>query len=416
MSIAVALVTAGIGTLIYILCTRAKSPVFLGSSFAFISPIVAAFIAGASTGNTADGVGAAMTGIMVVGLVYVVVSLIIRFVGKNWIDKLLPPVVIGPMIMIIGLGLAGSAINSIGIGSGVENIEWKGVVVALVTFLTTAIIMVKGKGFIKIVPFLVGIVAGYIVSVCLGLVDFTAVKEAAWFQVPNFNIPFVSYKPNLMIALTMAPIALVTMAEHIGDHTALGTIIGRDLLKKPGLENTLLGDVLATCVAGILGGPANTTYGENTSVVGMTKVASVWVIGLAAIFAIIFGFLGKFTALIQTIPSPVLGGISLLLYGFIAVNGLKVLIQNRTDFNKNKNIIVASSMLVLGLGGAVINFKTGGDMTIPLSGMSLAAIVGILLNLILPEEKEENIKEIKQEDKVIKEVEKIESDSEVTQK
>ncbi|MBR2705083.1 MAG: uracil phosphoribosyltransferase [Clostridia bacterium] len=390
LSIAVALVTAGLGTLIYILCTKAKSPVFLGSSFAFITPIIAAYIAGASTGNPADGLAGAMTGIMVVGVVYIIVSLLIRIIGKKWIDKLLPPVVIGPMIMIIGLGLASSAVNSIGIGSGVESIDWKGVAVAAVTFLTTALIMVRAKGFFKIIPFLIGIVVGYILSVCLGLVDFTAVQEAAWFQVPKFNIPFVNYNPNFMIALTMAPIALVTMAEHIGDHTALSTIIGKDLLKKPGLENTLMGDGLATFVAGALGGPANTTYGENTSVVGMTKVASVWVIGLAAIFAIIFGFLGKFTALVQTIPSPVLGGISLLLYGFIAVNGLKVLIQNKTDFTKNKNIIVASCMLVLGLGGAVINFKTGGDMVVPLSGMSLAAIMGILLNLILPEEKEDN--------------------------
>ena len=387
LSIAVALVTSGIGTLIYILCTRAQSPVYLGSSFAFISPVIAAYLAGASSGNPADGVGAAMTGIAVVGIVYVIVSLIIRFVGNSWIDKLLPPVVIGPMIMIIGLGLASSAVSSIGIASGIDNIQWKGVLVALITFLTTAIVMVKGKGFFKIIPFLVGIVVGYLASICLGLVDFTAVKEAAWFQVPNFQIPFASYKPNFLIALTMAPIALVTMAEHIGDHTALSTIIGKDLLKKPGLENTLLGDGLATLIAGILGGPANTTYGENTSVVGMTKVASVWVIGLAAIFAIVFGFLGKFTALIQTIPNPVLGGISLLLYGFIAVNGLKVLIQNQIDFGKNKNIIVASSMLVLGLGGAVINFKTGGNIVVPLSGMSLAAIIGILLNLFLPEEK-----------------------------
>jgi uracil permease len=189
-----------------------------------------------------------------------------------------------------------------------------------------------------------------------------------------------------MIAITMNPIALVTMAEHIGDHTALSTIIGKDLLKKPGLENTLLGDGIATFVAGFLGGPANTTYGENTSVVGMTKVASVWVIGLAAIFAIIFGFLGKFTALIQTIPAAVLGGISLLLYGFIAVNGLKILIQNKIDFGKNRNIIIASSMLVLGLGGAVISFATGNGMVVPISGMSLAAITGIALNLILPKE------------------------------
>lgn len=420
LSIAVALVTAGLGTLIYILCTRGKSPVFLGSSFAFISPIIAAYVAGASSGNPADGLGAAMTGIMVVGLVYIIVSFIIRIIGKKWIDKLLPPIVIGPMIMIIGLSLASSAINSIGIGADVESIEWKGVIVALITFLTTAIIMVRAKGFFKIIPFLVGIVVGYIASVCFGLVDFSAVNEAAWFQIPNFNVPFVSYNPNLMIALTMAPIALVTMAEHIGDHTALGTIIGKDLLKKPGLENTLLGDGLATFIAGGLGGPANTTYGENTSVVGMTKVASVWVIGLAAIFAIVFGFLGKFTALIQTIPSPVLGGISLLLYGFIAVNGLKVLIQNQIDFGKNKNIIVASSMLVLGLGGAVINFKTSGNMTIPLSGMSLAAIVGILLNLLLPNEKEEiisdgNTKDLepneKHEEEEKVEVEKMEEDS-----
>lgn len=390
LSIAVALVTAGIGTLIYILCTKAKSPVFLGSSFAFISPIIAAYIAGASSGNASDGIAAAMTGVLVVGLVYIIVSFIIRLIGTNWINKLLPPVVIGPMIMIIGLGLASSAVNSIGIGAGVENIEWKGVLAALITFLTTAIIMVRGKGFIKIIPFLIGIIVGYIASVALGLVDFAPVADAAWFQVPNFKIPFASYKPNIMIALTMAPIALVTMCEHIGDHTALSAIIGKDLLKNPGLKNTLLGDGVATLVAGALGGPANTTYGENTSVVGMTKIASVWVIGLAAIFAIILGFLGKFTALVQTIPNPVLGGISLLLYGFIAVNGLKVLIQNQVDFGKNKNIIVASSMLVLGLGGAIITFKTSGSMTIPFSGMSLAAVVGILLNLLLPNEKENN--------------------------
>jgi len=390
LSIAVALVTAGIGTLIYILCTKAKSPVFLGSSFAFISPIIAAYIAGASSGNASDGIAAAMTGILVVGLVYIIVSFIIRLIGTNWINKLLPPVVIGPMIMIIGLGLASSAVNNIGIGAGVETIEWKGVIAALVTFLTTAIIMVRGKGFIKIIPFLIGIIVGYIVSIALGLVDFAPIADAAWFQLPNFKIPFASYKPNIMIALTMAPIALVTMAEHIGDHTALSAIIGKDLLKNPGLQNTLLGDGVATVVAGILGGPANTTYGENTSVVGMTKIASVWVIGLAAIFAIILGFLGKFTALVQTIPSAVLGGISLLLYGFIAVNGLKVLIQNQVDFRKNKNIIVASSMLVLGLGGAIITFKTSGSMTVPFSGMSLAAVAGILLNLLLPNEKEDN--------------------------
>ena len=401
LSIAVALVTAGIGTLIYIACTRGKSPVFLGSSFAFISPIIAAYLAGAANdGGVAGGVAGAMTGVMVVGLVYVIVSLIVRFAGKAWIDKLLPPIVIGPMIMIIGLGLAGSAVGNIFDTSiEVNGIGWKGPVIALITFLVTVFTMTKAKGFFKIIPFLVGIVIGYISACIFGLVDFTAVKEAAWFQVPNFYIPFASYTPNWIIALTMAPIALVTMAEHIGDHKALSTIIGRDLLQKPGLENTLMGDGIATFVAGFLGGPANTTYGENTSVVGMTKNASVWVIGLAAIFAIILGFLGKFTALVQTIPNPVLGGVSLLLYGFIAVNGLKVLIQNKVDFNKNKNIIVASAMLVLGLGGAAFSISTGNGLAVEISGMSLAAIVGIILNLIIPEEKDNEKKEDEKEEK-----------------
>ncbi|MBP3830805.1 MAG: uracil-xanthine permease [Clostridia bacterium] len=378
LTIPVALVTSGIGTLIYILCTKGKSPVYLGSSFAFIAPLAAAFVKG--------GISGAMTGVMAVGLIYVIFAIIIKFAGKNWLDKILPPVVIGPMIMIIGLGLAPSAISQIGLGTGVD-VDWRGVAVAVVTFLTTAIVMVRAKGFIKIIPFLIGIVTGYILAIILGMIDFTPVLEASFFSMPSFIIPFVSYMPNFSALLTIAPIALVTMAEHIGDHTALGTIIGKDLLKDPGLDRTLLGDGIATFVAGLFGGPANTTYGENTSVVGMTKVASVWVIGLAAIFAICLGFLGKFTALVSTIPNPVLGGVSLLLYGFIAVNGLKVLIQNQIDFGKSKNVVVASSMLVLGLGGAAISIVSG-DLSITISGMSLAAIVGILLNLFLPAEKE----------------------------
>lgn len=380
LTIPVALVTSGIGTLIYILCTRGKSPVYLGSSFAFIAPIVAAYLKG--------GVSGALTGIMVVGIIYIIFATIIHFTGKNWLDKLLPPVVIGPMIMIIGLGLAPSAISQIGLVIGAE-VEWKGIFVALVSFLVTALVAVRGKGFLKIIPFLIGIITGYISAICVGLVDFTPVIEAGFFSMPEFMIPFVSYTPNFSAILTIAPIALVTMAEHIGDHTSLSNIIGKDLLKEPGLDKTLLGDGVATVVAGLLGGPANTTYGENTSVVGMTKIASVWVIGLAAIFAICLGFLGKFTALVSTIPNPVLGGISLLLYGFIAVNGLKVLIQNQVDFGKTKNVIVASSMLVLGLGGATISIVSG-DVSVTISGMSLAAIVGILINLFLPNEKEEN--------------------------
>ncbi len=393
ITIPVALVTSGIGTLIYILCTKGKSPVYLGSSFAFIAPLAAAYLKG--------GISGAMTGVVAVGLVYIIFSIIVRFIGKGWIDKLLPPVVIGPMIMIIGLGLAPSAISQIGLSSGTE-IDWRGIFVAVVSFLVTAIVAVRGKGFLKIIPFLVGIVTGYISAICVGLVDFTPVIEAAFFSVPQFMIPFVSYMPSFSALLTIVPIALVTMAEHIGDHTSLSAIIGKDLLKEPGLERTLLGDGIATVVAGLLGGPANTTYGENTSVVGMTKIASVWVIGLAAIFAICLGFLGKFTAIVSTLPNPVLGGVSLLLYGFIAVNGLKVLIQNQVDFGNTKNVIVASAMLVLGLGGATISIIYG-DISVSISGMSLAAITGILINLFLPAEKEEveNKKEkSKKEEKV----------------
>ena len=390
LTIPVALVTSGIGTLIYILCTKGKSPVYLGSSFAFITPL--------ATGAVLAGIGGAMTGAMLVGLIYVVVALIIVIVGKEWLQKILPPIVIGPMIMIIGLGLASSAVSSIGIAAGTEAISIKGVIVALFTFLVTGLVMLKAKGFFKVVPFLIGIASGYILSCILGLVDFSPVLAAAFFSVPDFVIPFVSYTPTFAAALTIAPIALVTIAEHIGDHTALSTIIGKDLIKEPGLNRTLLGDGLATFIAALLGGPPNTTYGENTSVVGMTKVASVWVIGLAAIFAICLGFLGKFTALISTIPSPVLGGVSLLLYGFIAVNGLKVLIENRVDFSKSRNVIIASSMLVLGLGGAALTF---GSVTV--SGMSLAAVVGVLLNLLLPHEDEEK-EEVKTEEVKIEEV------------
>ena len=379
LTIPVALVTSGIGTLIYILCTKGKSPVYLGSSFAFITPIAAAYLKG--------GISGAMTGIMAVGLIYVIIALIIKFAGKDWLEKILPPVVIGPMIMIIGLGLAPSAISQIGLSTE-TNFDVKVLIVSLVAFLVTAIVMTRAKGFLKVIPFLVGIISGYIVAVCLGMIDFSPVGEASFFSIPKFIIPFKDYDLNLAALITIAPVALVTLCEHIGDHTSLGNIIGKDLIKDPGLERTLMGDGIATFVAGFLGGPANTTYGENTSVVGMTKVASVKVIGLAAIIAIVIGFLGKFTALVSTIPNAVLGGVSLLLYGFIAVNGLKVLIKNQVNFEEPKNVIVASSMLVLGLGGAIISI-TSGDLSLTISGMSLASIIGIILNLALKTEKKE---------------------------
>lgn len=376
LSIPVALISSGIGTLIYIVCTKGKSPVYLGSSFAFITPMIVAF--------AKSGKESVFTGIMAVGLVYVLVALIIKVIGKKWINKLLPPIVVGPMIMIIGLSLAPTAIEEIGLN--LEKIPWKNIVVALISFLTTGILAVRGKGFLKVIPFLLGMVAGYISSIILGMVNLKEVFETSFIAVPNFYISFVHYKLNFSALLTIAPIALVTISEHIGDHKVLSEIIGKDLIINPGLDNTLLGDGIATFTAGLIGGPANTTYGENTSVVGMTKTASVWVIGLAAIIAIIFGFLGQLTAIISSIPSPVLGGVSILLYGFISVNGLKILIQNKVDFENTKNVIVASSMLVLGLGGAAISIITK-NISVSISGMSLAALVGILLNLFIKERK-----------------------------
>ena len=376
LTIPVALFTSGIGTIIYLLCTKFRSPVYLGSSFAFISPIAYAYIA-----SGASSVG---MGIFVTGLVYILFAVLIKMFGKGWIDKLLPPLVIGPMIMIIGLGLAPSAVSQIGLSG--DTIEIKGVIVAVISFLTTAIISTRAKGILKVIPFLVGITVGYLLSMALGLVDFSNISNESFFSIPRFVLPFKDYAISFTGILTIVPIALVTIAEHIGDHIALGSIIKKDLIKDPGLERTLLGDGIATSVAGLLGGPANTTYGENTSVVGITKVASTKVILLAAIFAIVISFLGKITGILSTIPNPVLGGVSLLLYGFIAVNGLKVIVQNKIDFDNLKNVIVTSAMLVIGLGGAVVSITTK-NINLSISGMSLAAVVGILLNLLLPDSK-----------------------------
>lgn len=367
LTVPVALVSSGIGTLLYLLCTKGKSPVYLGSSFAFITPLAIAYVGG--------GLSGAMTGIMCVGLLYIFIAFIISKVGSEWINKLLPSVIIGPMIMIIGLGLAPSAISQIGLDA---NLEWKTLLIAFTTFITTILVLTKAKGFLKIIPFLVGIITGYAMAVMLGEVDFTVVKEASFFSIPNFTIPFKDYSLNFTVVFSILPIALVTLCEHIGDHISLSNIIKKDLLKEPGLSRTLLGDGVATLFGGLIGGPANTTYGENTSVVGLSKVSSVYVIALAALFSISIGFLGKLSALIATIPSAVLGGVSLILYGFIAVNGLKILVREQIDFENPKNIIIVSTMLILGLGGASIAIKN-----VIISGMSLAAISGIFLNLLL---------------------------------
>ena len=378
MPVSVALFASGVGTLIYQVATQFKVPVYLGSSFAYISAMALAIK------EMGGDVSAAQTGVFFVGLIYVLIAALVKVIGTKWIDSLLPPIVIGPMIIVIGLGLANAAVTSAGF---VAEGDWRNVLVAITTFLIAAFVNTKGKGFAKIVPFLIAIVGGYVIALFIGLVDFTPVLEAAWFELPGFYLPFETgafksynfYFGPEMIAIL--PIAVVTVAEHIGDHTVLSQICGRQFLKNPGLSRTLIGDGVATAVSAFIGGPANTTYGENTGVIGMTRIASVSVIRNAALIAIAFSFLGKFTALISTIPSAVLGGMSILLYGVIASNGLKVLIESRVDFGQVRNLIIASSMLVLGLGGAVLNIGA-----ITLSGTALSAIVGIILNLILPRE------------------------------
>ena len=378
MPVSVALFASGIGTLIYQVATKAKVPVYLGSSFAYITAMQIAIQ------QMGGDISAAQTGVIISGIVYVLVAIAIHFAGTNWIDKLLPPIVIGPMIMVIGLGLSSSAVANAGF---VAEGDVRNIVVAVATFLITALVQTRAKGFFKIIPFLVGIVGGYIVAVLLGIVDFTPVIEAQWFELPALYLPFetsVFESYNLYFGpetWAIVPIVLVTISEHIGDHTVLGKVVGRNFLKDPGLNRTLIGDGVATAVSAFIGGPANTTYGENTGVIGLTRVASVSVIRNAAIIAIILAFLGKFTALISTIPNAVIGGMSILLYGIIASNGLKVMIEEQIDFNQVRNLIIASAMLVIGLGGAVLDL---GYLTF--SGTSLSAIVGILLNLILPTE------------------------------
>lgn len=393
LPISVALFSSGVGTLIYILCTRAKVPVYLGSSFAYIG-----VVAGVS-GYTETGIGnyaSALTGLFVVGMIYAVIALIIKVVGTSWLHKALPPVVIGPMIMIIGLSLATVAISNSGYAGG----TWQQMVIALVAFLIVILVALLGKRFIRIIPFLCGIIGGYIVAAFLGEVDFTSLVNVIttpgqWFKIPEFmflgwkdgsasvlgsNITF--YKMNFAAVITIAPLAFVTASEHIGDHAVLSKIVGKDFLTDPGLDKTLMGDGLATAFAAMVGGPANTTYGENTSVVGMTRVASVYVTGGAAVIAIILSFVNLFTTLVGSIPGSVMGGMSIILYGFIAANGLKILLDSKVNLHSMRNIIIVASMLVLGLGNAIIEFNK-----FSIYGMSLAAVVGIILNFTLPQEK-----------------------------
>lgn len=368
----IALVSSGLGTMVYLITTKGKIPAYLGSSFAFIAAMQMLM--------KSDGYPAIAQGAMTTGLVYLIVSLIIKKIGSDWLDKILPPIVVGPVVMVIGLGLAANAANNAMYNNNVY--DFKYIAVALITLGLTIFYNMFFKGFLGLIPILLGIVSGYLVALAFGIIDLTPIKEAAWFALPNFEVPFVQYEPKLYLnaITTMAPIAFVTMTEHIGHLMVLNKLTKRNFFQDPGLSKTLMGDGLAQIVAGFVGGPPVTSYGENIGVLAITRVHSVFVIGGAAVFAVVLGFVGKLSALILSIPGPVISGISFVLFGVIAASGLKILIDNKINFDKKKNLLIASVILVIGIGGLV--FKVG---TFELSSMALATVLGIVLNLILPE-------------------------------
>ncbi|NMD69434.1 uracil permease [Bacillus sp. DNRA2] len=373
LSPSIALISSGLGTLAFLIITKWQVPAYLGSSFAFIAPVIAAKASG--------GPGAAMIGTFLAGLVYGLVAIVIKKLGYRWIMNLLPPVVVGPIIIVIGLALSGTAV-----GMAMNNPEGEYSLlhfsIALVTLAATIICSIYMKGMLSLIPILFGIVVGYIYALSVGVVDFSPVQQAKWIEMPDFLFPFVDYKVKVTmeLILLMVPVAIVTLSEHIGHQLVLSKVVGRDYIKNPGLHRSILGDGMATMISGLIGGPPKTTYGENIGVLAITKVYSVYVLAGAAVIATIFGFVGKITALISTIPTPVMGGVSILLFGIIASSGLRMLVDSKVDFGNNRNLMISSVILVIGIGGAFI--KISDDFQI--QGMALAAIIGVLLNLILP--------------------------------
>ncbi len=375
----VALFTAGAGTLIFQVCTRGQVPVFLASSFAFIAPII--------YGVQTWGIPATLCGLTAAGLLYVVISFVIRIKGSGFLETYLPRVVTGPVIMVIGLILAPVGVNlalgKTGDGSAVLVPEGYAMTLAAIALVTTVVASLLGRGLIRVVPILLGVATGYVAALALGLFtgtdlfNFSTVQAAPWFSVPNFVLP----EWNLQAILFIVPVALAPAIEHFGDILAIRSVTGKDYLKNPGIQNTMLGDGLATSFASFLGGPPNTTYSEVTGAITLTRAFNPAIMTWAAIWAIALSFIGKLGALLQTIPTPVMGGILVLLFGAITVVGLSSLMSGRDDLLKPRNLIIVSMILVLGIGGMEIpigNFALG--------GIGLAGIVGILLNLVLPKE------------------------------
>ena len=360
MDPSVALFTAGIGTLIFHMVTKGMVPIFLGSSFAFIAPIIKA--------TELYGLPGTLSGLVAVGAVYGIMSALVRFRGVAFIARLFPPVVVGPVIMLIGLSLAGTGVD---MAKG----NW---LLAIIALVTTVVVSMFGKGLLRLLPIVSGIVVGYIAATIMGLIDFQSVVEAPWLALPAFVRPEFSWEAIIF----MVPVAIAPVIEHIGDVYAINEVAGKDFVKNPGLHRTMLGDGLACVAASLIGGPPVTTYSEVTGAISLTKITDPAVIRIAAVVGILFSVMGKVSAILKTIPSAVLGGIMLLLFGTIASVGISSLVKNKVDMGDTRNLVIASLILTLGIGGAELTF---GSVTI--GGIGLAALVGVLLNLILPKSK-----------------------------
>jgi uracil permease len=361
---AVALFTAGIGTLLFHLITKGQVPVFLGSSFAFIAPIIEA--------TKLYGWAGTLSGIIAVGVVYGVVSALVKLRGLTFVERLFPSVVVGPIILLIGLSLASTAVD-------MAKTDW---LIAVVSLLTAVTVVIFGKKMIKLIPIFIAIIVGYVLSIIMGKVDFTPIKEAAWIGLPEFTTPKFSWQAILY----MIPVAIAPIIEHVGDMYAIGGVCDKNFIEKPGLHRTLLGDGIASGLAGFFGGVPNTTYSEVTGAITLTKVTNPFILRIAAITAIVFAFVGKISGFLKTIPQAVLGGIMLLLFGMIASIGIKTLVDSKTNMNETRNQVIVSIVLTVGIGGAVISYGT-----FSLAGIGLAAAVGIILNLILPATKKEDL-------------------------
>ncbi|MBC2580300.1 uracil permease [Clostridium sp. DJ247] len=381
MSPSIALFCSGIGTLLYIICTKAKLPAYIGSSFAFIGPMLVA--------SKNYGPEAMLSGVMAAGIVYIIVAVIIKFCGISWLNKALPPVVVGAIVIVIGLGLSTTAINWAGLNpnyvdASMANVpRWAWITVSIVTLGIGVLGSMYFRGFFAVIPILIAMICGYITALCLGVIPqeaINAILNAKLFRLP----PFMTPKFNLNAMMLMAPVSFVTLAEHIGHVYVTNNVVGRDFTKEPGLHRSILGDGVATMFASLVGGPPNTTYGENIGVMAITKVYSVWVIGGAGVIAILLSFIGPVAAVIEHMPIPVMGGVSILLFGIIASSGFRIFVEDKIDFGKKKNLILSSVIIVIGIGGAAVRFKFNGA-DVEIAGVALATVVGIVLNLILPD-------------------------------